>query len=83
MKVHDLQIDPEIPVVGPQEDPQSKVPKDEVHPLYTPPLRRLDRVRQASLRYNFIIEIDNSINIIQNVDPLTYSEAVMSRDSNR
>ena len=48
MKVHDLQTDPEIPVVGPQEDLQSNVPKDEVHPLYTP-LQRLDRVRQASL----------------------------------
>ena len=27
MKVHDLQIDPEISVVGPQEDPQSKYPR--------------------------------------------------------
>ena len=31
IKVHDLQIDPEISVVGPQEDSQSKVPKDDVH----------------------------------------------------
>ena len=82
-EVYDLQIDPEILVVGPQEDLQSKVPKDEVHPLYTPPLRRSDRVHQASLRYNFIIKNNNSINIIQDVEPLTYSEAVMSRDSDR
>ena len=32
MEVHDLQIDLEIPMVGPQEDSQSKVLKDEVHP---------------------------------------------------
>ena len=70
MKVHDLQTDPEIPVVGPQEDPQSEVPKDEVHPQYTPSLRRSDRVCQAPLRYNFIIENDNLINIIQDDDPL-------------
>ena len=38
MEVQNLQIDPEIPVVELQEDPQSKVPKDEVHPQYTSPL---------------------------------------------
>ena len=40
-------------------------------------------MHQASLRYGFIIENDNSINIIQDDDPLTYSKAVMSRDSDR
>ena len=42
IEVHDLQIDPESSVVGPQKDPQSEVPKDEVHPQYTPSLRRSD-----------------------------------------
>ena len=37
-EVHDLQINLEISVVGPQEDPQSEVPKDEVHPQYIPSL---------------------------------------------
>ena len=58
MEVQDLQTDPEIPMVESQEDPQSKVPKDEVHPQYTPPLRRSDRVHQAPLRYDFVIEND-------------------------
>ena len=40
-------------------------------------------MRQASLRYDFVIENDNSIIIIQNDDPLTYSEAVMSRNLDR
>ena len=64
-------------------DPQLEVPKNEVHPLYTPPLQRSNRVHQAPLRYGFAIEKDNSINIIQDDNPLTYSEAVMSRDSDR
>ena len=38
---------------------------------------------QAPLRYSFIVENDNSINIIQDDDPLTYSKAVMSRDLDR
>ena len=46
----------------PQEDPQSKVSKDEVHPQHTSLLQRSDRMCQASLRYNFIIENNNSIN---------------------
>ena len=37
-EVHDLQIDPKISVVGPQEDSQLEVLKDEVHPQYTSPL---------------------------------------------
>ena len=37
-EVQKLQIDPEIPIVGPQGDPQLEIPKDEVHLLYIPPL---------------------------------------------
>ena len=70
-------------MVGPQKDPQSKISKDEVHPQYTPPLQRLDRVCQAPLRYDFIIKNDNMINIIQDDDPLNYSKIIMSRDSDR
>ena len=40
-------------------------------------------MRQAYLRYDFIIKSDNSINIIQDDDLLTYFEAVISRDSDR
>ena len=40
-------------------------------------------MHQATLRYGFVIENDNSINIIQDDDPLTYSKAVMSKDSDR
>ena len=81
MKIYNLQIDPEIPVVEPQEDPQSKVLKDEAHPQDTPPLRRLDKMCKALLRYDFVIENDNMINIIQNNDPLIYLKAIMCRDS--
>ena len=62
-----------MPVIGSQGDPQPEVSKNEVHPLYTPPLRKSDRVHQVPLRYDFIIENDNSINIFQDDDPLTYS----------
>ena len=79
MKVQNLQTNPKILVVELQEDPQLEEPKDEVHPQYTPPLRRSDRVCQASLRYGFIIKNDN----IQDDDLLIYSKAVMSRDSDR
>ena len=70
-------------MVGLQGDPQPEVPKNEVHPLYTPLLRRSDRVRQAPLRYDFIIKNDNEINIIEDDDQLTCLEAIMSRDSDR
>ena len=83
IKVQDLQTNPKISMIESQEDPQSEIPSDEVHPQYTPPLRRSDRVRQAPLRYGFVIKNDNSINIIQDDDPLTYSKAVMSRDFDR
>ena len=65
-------------MIGSQSDPQPEVSKGEVHPQYTPPLQRSDRVHHASLRFD-----DNMINIIQDDDPLIYSKAVMSRDSDR
>ena len=37
-------------------------------------------MRHAPLRYGFIIRNDNETNIIQDDDPLTYSETVMSKD---
>ena len=40
-------------------------------------------MRQAPLRYDFFIENNNLINIIQDDDPLIYSKAVMSRDLDR
>ena len=40
-------------------------------------------MRQAPLRYDFVIENDNSINSIQDDDPLIYTEAVINRDSDR
>ena len=83
MEVQDLQTNPEISMVEPQKDLQSEVPRDEIYSQYTPPLQRSDRVHQAPLRYSFIIENDNSINIIQNDDPVIYLKAIMSRDSDR
>ena len=53
----------------------------EAQPLHTPPLRRLRRVHNVPLRYGFIIENDNTFHIIENDDPMTYSKAVMSTDS--
>ena len=35
------------------------------------------------LRYEFIIENDNTTHIIENDDPTTYSNAVMSSDSDK
>ena len=35
------------------------------------------------LRYEFVIENDNTTHIIENDDPTTYSEAVMSSDSDK
>ena len=39
-------------------------------------------MRNAPLRYGFVIE-NNEAHIIENDEPLTYTEAVMSRDSNK
>ena len=40
-------------------------------------------MRYAPSRYGFIIENDNETSIIQDDDPLTYSEAIMSKDSDK
>ena len=53
-----------------------------LEPEHTIPLRRSGRVPQAPERYGFIIE-NNEAQIIQNDEPLTYTEAVMSRDSDK
>ena len=68
---------------SPQVDPQPEVPIDEAQPLYTPSLRRSNRVCNVSLRYGFIIKNDNMPYIIENDDPMTYSKAIMISDSNK
>ena len=40
-------------------------------------------MRNISLRYEFVIENDNKSHVIENDDPTTYSEAVMSSDSDK
>ena len=40
-------------------------------------------MRNIPLRYGFVIENDNTPHIIENDDPMTYSEAVMSSDSSK
>ena len=68
---------------NPQVDSQPEVSIDEVQLLYTPPLQRSNRVRNVPLRYDFVIENDNTPHIIENDDPTIYSEAVMSNDSDK
>ena len=53
-----------------------------IEPGYTTPIRRFDRVHHAPERYGFIIK-NNEAQIIENDEPLTYTDAVMSRDSDR
>ena len=43
----------------------------------------MDRECHAPLRYGFVIGNDNEVNIIQDDDPLTYSEAIKSKDSKK
>ena len=40
-------------------------------------------MRNVLLRYGFVIENDNTSHIIENDDPMTYLEAVMSSDSDK
>ena len=58
------------------------MPIVEVQPLYTP-LRRSSRVHKVPLRYEFIIENDNTSHIIENDDHTIYSEAIMSSNSDK
>ena len=62
-----------------QDEPQLEIFINEVPPQNTPPLRRLDRVRNAPIRYGFIVE-NNEAHIIENDDPLTYLKVVRSRN---
>ena len=55
----------------------------EAQPLHILPLRRSSKVCSVPLRYVFIIENDNTTHIIENDDPMTYSKAVMSNDSDK
>ena len=59
------------------------MPIIETQPLHTPPLWRSNRVRNVPLKYGFIIENDNTSHIIENDDPMTYSKAVLSSDSDK
>ena len=49
-----------------------------IEPEHTTPIRRSDRVHHAPERYGFIIE-NNEVQIIENDEPLTYTNAVKSR----
>ena len=77
-KVQNLQ-----PIQDSQNDSQPDVPIVEVQPLHTPLFQRSNRVCNVPLRYRFIIENDNISHIIENDDPMIYSKAVMSSDSNK
>ena len=66
-----------------QVDSQPDVPIVETQLVHTPPLRRSSKMHNVPLRYGFIIENDNTSHIIENDDPTTYSEAVMSSDSDK
>ena len=59
------------------------MPIVEAQPLHTPPLRRSNRMRNVPLKYGFVIENDNTSHIIENDDPMPYSEAVMSSNSDK
>ena len=63
--------------------PQPDVLVDQELSLYTPPVRRSERVRAAPSRYGFVIWDKNEASIIQDDDPVTYSEAVESIDSDK
>ena len=67
---------------SPQVDPQSEIPIIEDN-HYTPTLWRSNRVHNVPLRYGLVIKNDSTSHIIENDDPMTYSEAVMSNDSDK
>ena len=68
---------------SPHVDFQPDVPIIEAQLQYTSPLWRSSRVCNVPLIYRFIIENDDPSHIIENDDPMTYSEAVMSSDSDK
>ena len=59
------------------------MPIVEAQPLHTPPLQRSSKVCSVPLKYGFVIENDNTTHILENDGPMTYSEAIMSSDSNK
>ena len=65
-----------------QDDPQPKISINKVQSQSKPSLRRSDRVRNAPTRYGFVIE-NNEAHIIENDEPLIYTEAIMRRDSDK
>ena len=65
-----------------QDDPQPKISINEVQTQSIPPLQRSNRVRNAPMRYGFVIE-NNEAHIIENDEPLIYTEAIMRRDSDK
>ena len=65
----------------PQVDPQLDVLIDEAQPWNTPSHWRSIRVRNVPLKYEFVIENDDTPYIIKNDVFLIHSEIVMSRDS--
>ena len=60
--------------------PNIHINKEE--PEHITPIHRSDRVRYVPIRYGFIIE-NNEAQVIENDEPLTYTEAVMSKDSDK
>ena len=53
-----------------------------LEPEHITPLRRSERVSRAPKRYEFITE-NNEAQVIQNDEPLTYTEAIQSSDSDK
>ena len=73
--------------LGEVQDEQIDISQPDEHiireePEHTTPLRRSERVPRAPERYGFIIE-NNEAQIIQNDEPLTYTEAVLSKESDK
>ena len=60
--------------------PNIHINKEELE--HITPIRKSERVRYVPIRYGFIIE-NNEAQVIENDEPLTYTEAVMSKDSDR
>ena len=68
---------------SPQLVPQPNEHNDNIQLHNTPPLQRTERVWNVPLRYDFIIKNDNETLITQDDDLLIYSEAIVSKDSDR
>ena len=71
------------PIQDFQNDSQPNASIIKAQLLHTPPLQRSSRVHNIPLKYGFVIENDNTSHIIENNDPTTYSEAIMSSESDK